>query len=257
MRLEESLADIERCNSIDALMSTLQRIIEDYGFAAFTFIDAGQPHLDKPFYVTTTSKAWVDEYTHNGFVHVDPCLIKVRRTNTAFNWGSIELPTVLGRRKPGAVKTMEAARDHGFTEGLVVPYHVRDHQGFLFSSSTVFFWKDKIQRFKSLLGPHRYELQLVMIYWTQRAIDLVARDHRGKPSFFRPPENAPKVTLSDRERDVMSWAARGKTVKETGAILGISEDTAETYVRNALDKLNAFNKTHGVVKCLQLGLVDL
>lgn len=257
VNLEETLADIERCNSMDELQAMLQRIIENYGFAAFTFIDAGQPHLDKPYYITTTNRAWVDEYTHNNFVHVDPCLIKVRRTNTPFNWSSIERPALLGRRKPGAIKTMEAARDHGFTEGFVVPYHFRDHRGFMFSSSTVFFWKDTLARFKSLFGSHRHELQLVMIYWTQRAIDLVARDHRHGPSVFRAPDGPPLAALTDRERDVMAWAARGKTMRETAAILNISDETAESHVRHVLDKLDASNKTHAVVKCIALGLIDV
>jgi DNA-binding CsgD family transcriptional regulator len=257
VKLEEMLADIERCNSMEELEITLQRVIENYGFAAFTFIDAGQPHLDKPYYVTTTNQTWVNEYTQNNFVHSDPCLIRVRRTNTAFNWGGVELPPVLGRRKPGAIKTMEAARDHGFTEGVVVPYHFRDHRGFLFSSSTVFFWKDTIKHFRSLFGSHRHELHLIMIYWTQRAIDLVARDHRNKPPFFRTPDSPVLPTLTDRERDVMSWAARGKTVADTAMILKIADETAETHVRNALEKLGASNKTHGVAKCMALGLIDV
>ncbi len=258
MKLEEAIADIEHCNSIDELQNTLQRIIEHYGFAAFSFIDAGQPHLDKPYFLTTTDKAWVQEYTGNNFVHVDPCLIKVRRTNTPFSWGTVELPPILGRRKPGAVKTMEAARDHGFTEGFVVPFHFRDLRGLLFSSSSVFFWKDAIKRFKLLFGSHRNELHLIMIYWTQRAIDLVARDHRYTATFFRAPDDPTTApALTDRERDVMAWAARGKTVIDTASILNISDETAETHIRNALRKLNATNKTHGVAKCIALGVIDL
>lgn len=257
MQLEAAVTDIEACDSIEELQRTLQRIIENYGFAAFTFIDAGQPHVDKPYFWTTTSQAWVDEYTGNGFVHVDPCLIKVRRTNTPFSWGSIEMPAVLGRRKPGAVKTMEAARDHGFTEGFVIPYHFRDPRGFLFSSSTVFFWKDGVSRFRFLLGSHRHELHLIMIYWTQRAIDLVARDYRQTAPFFRPPDDGSIPTLTDRERDIMSWAARGKTTADTAEILKISNETVDTHVKNALRKLNAANKTHAVAKCISLGVIDL
>jgi LuxR family quorum sensing-dependent transcriptional regulator len=257
MKLELAIAEVERCDSMAELEASLQRIIEDYGFAAFTFIDAGQPHLDKPYYVTTTSRAWVSEYTHNDFVRVDPCLIKVRRTNTPFNWGSIAMPPVLGRRKPGAIKAMEAARDHGFTEGYVVPYHFRDQRGFLFSSSTVFFWNDAVKQFRLLFGSCRYELQLIMIYWTQRAIDLVARDHRNEAPFFRSPDDPARPELTDREKEVMSWAARGKTIADTADILKISNETAETHIRNALRKLNATNKTHGVAKCIAFGLIDL
>jgi LuxR family quorum sensing-dependent transcriptional regulator len=257
MRPEEAIVAIEACTGMDELCDNLQRIIESYGFSGFTFIDAGQPHLDKPYFVTTTGQRWVDEYTHNNFVQVDPCLFRVRRTNTPFNWGSVELPLVRGRRKPGAIKAMEAARDHGFTEGLVVPFHFRDPRGFMFSSSTVFFWKDAVSQFKFLLGSHRHELHLIMIYWVQRAIDVVARDHRQSPPFFRPPDDDNIPSLTDREYDVMAWAARGKTTIDTAEILKISHETVETHIRNALRKLNATNKTHAVAKCLALGLIDL
>ncbi|HZD90236.1 MAG TPA: hypothetical protein VE224_09065 [Pseudolabrys sp.] len=33
--------------------------------------------------------------------------------------------------------------------------------------------------------------------------------------------------------------------------------TVETYVRSALSKLNATNKTHAVAKCVYLGIIDL
>lgn len=257
MQLEEAIAAIESCSSIDELKQALQRVIEHYGFAAFSFIDAGQPHVDRPYFWTTTSDAWVSEYTHNGFVSVDPALSRVRRTNTPFNWHSLELPEVHGRRKPGAVKTMEAAYDHGFTEGFVVPFHFRDHRGFLFSSSTVFFWKDQVSRFKFLLRSHRHELHLIMIYWTQRAIDLVARDYRQQAPFFRPPDDDSLAPLTDRERDVMCWAARGKTTVDTAEILHISTDTVETHIKHSLRKLNATNKTHAVAKCISLGLIDI
>ena len=61
--------------------------------------------------------------------------------------------------------------------------------------------------------------------------------------------------LTDRERDVLSWAGRGKSVLDTADILELSEDTVKTHVRNALKKLNANNKTHAVTKAIYLGLI--
>jgi LuxR family quorum sensing-dependent transcriptional regulator len=257
MKLEEIIGDIEAAEDLEELTLTLQRVIEDYGFAAFAFVDTGHPHLDIPFYFATTGEAWEHEYLRNQFQHVDPCIQRARRTNTPFTWGSVPLPVYTGGRKPGAIKTMEAAHDHGFTEGLVVPYHYVDGKARVYSSLVVFHWKDKVQRFKFLMSGKKYELHLVMIYWMQRAIDLIATDIRLKQPIFR--VNGPKEVrlLTDRERDVLSWAARGKTIGETADILRISEQTAEGYIRNALAKLNAANKTHAVAKGIHLGLIDV
>jgi len=257
MEIEEAICSIDGCNSIDELRSTLHRIVQDYGFSAFTFIDAGQPHLDEPYHVGTHELAWERTYLQNGFVHVDPALARVRRTNTPFHWGSLQLPAVDGRRKPGAVRTMEAAREHGFLEGLVVPFHFRDKRGALHSSSTLFYWKDKPNRFYRLFNKYRPQLHLIMVYWIQRAIDVAGREYRGSIPFFRPADHPAGIKLTDRERDVMSWAARGKTLQDTAEILRLSTETVETHIKNALRKLGATNKTHGAAKCVALGLVDL
>lgn len=257
MKIEEAICSIERCNSMEELRSTLHRIVQDYGFSAFSFLDAGQPHLDVPYHTGTHDLAWEQTYLQNDFVHSDPALVRVRRTNTPFHWGSLKLPVVNGRRKTGAVRTMEAARDHGFREGLVVPFHFRDKLGAIHSSSTLFYWKDRPHWFYRLLSKHRYELHLIMIYWIQRAIDVAGREYRGAAPFFRAAEGADDIMLTDRERDVMSWAARGKTLQDTAEILRLSTETVETHIKNALRKLGATNKTHGAAKCVALGLVDL
>ncbi len=56
---------------------------------------------------------------------------------------------------------------------------------------------------------------------------------------------------------MLSWAARGKTAHDTSDILSLSEDTVKTHIRNALHKLDATNKTHGVTKAIYLGLIDI
>jgi FixJ family two-component response regulator len=45
------------------------------------------------------------------------------------------------------------------------------------------------------------------------------------------------VSLTNRERDVLSWAARGKTVEETSDILSISVDTRPDTHRKCEKKI--------------------
>jgi DNA-binding CsgD family transcriptional regulator len=65
------------------------------------------------------------------------------------------------------------------------------------------------------------------------------------------------LKLTDRERDVLSWAARGKTTQDTADIIGISNETVITHMKAAMNKIAAGNKTHAVAKALHLGLIDL
>jgi hypothetical protein len=145
--LEETIAAIEGSRSLDELRAVLQRTAENYGFAAFDFIDVGQPHLDLPFHSGTSGKRWEQEYISNKFLHVDPCITKTRRTNVPFIWGSIRLEEHHVGRKPGALRTFEAAWDHGFTEGLVVPCHHSDEIGRRIPAQSRSFGKIRFRSF--------------------------------------------------------------------------------------------------------------
>jgi LuxR family quorum sensing-dependent transcriptional regulator len=88
-------------------------------------------------------------------------------------------------------------------------------------------------------------------------MDVVNREQRNGPAILRPANGSAHVQLTAREKEVLAWAARGKTVADTAQILGISPETVEGFVKQALRKLDAANKTHGVAKSIALGLIDL
>ena len=260
MKLEAAVAAIENCKTMEELSTALQRIIENYGFSAFSFMDTGNPQLDMPYYKGTPGPDWEREYQGNLFVRADLCLSKARRTNTPFHWGSVPLPQRLGKRKPEALRLMEAATDHGFKEGLVVPFHFIDHLGRVYSSLVLLFWKDPLKQFFSLLKNHKIELHIIMVYWAQCAIDIVSTQIRARPSVLTEPNKDHSCTalqLTDKERDVLSWAGRGKTVSDTSEIMKIADSTVETHMKSILRKMEAGNKAHAVAKAIYLGLIDV
>jgi DNA-binding NarL/FixJ family response regulator len=63
--------------------------------------------------------------------------------------------------------------------------------------------------------------------------------------------------LSEREINVLSLIAAGKSNREVAAQLAISEETAKTHVRNILAKLGANDRTHAVTLALQRGIIHL
>lgn len=52
--------------------------------------------------------------------------------------------------------------------------------------------------------------------------------------------------LAPREREVLQWAAEGKTAWETAQLLGVSERAVQLYTANAMQKLRAKTKTQAV-----------
>lgn len=256
MAFSTTVAALESAETIAELKATMQVIVTNHGFASWCFVDAGRAYQDVPFYFGTTGDEWHDNYRSNGYVHIDPYIAKARRSNTPFDWGSI--PAVQKRRGPKSpvVRLMETANDFGFKEGLIFPYHFRDDVGRMHSTVCVFYWQDGVAAFQDLVVERKLELHISALYFMQRAMQIAARETRDKVDIWVPTrENG--AFLTDRERTIMAWAARGKTSSETSDILNIAESTVIKHIANALEKLNARNKTHGVAKCITLGLIDL
>jgi DNA-binding CsgD family transcriptional regulator len=63
--------------------------------------------------------------------------------------------------------------------------------------------------------------------------------------------------LTSRERQCLTWAARGKSEGEIAAILRRSRDTVHFHIRNAMLKLDARNRTHAVAIACTRGLIRL
>ncbi len=59
--------------------------------------------------------------------------------------------------------------------------------------------------------------------------------------------------LSDRQRDCIYWAARGKSDWETSQILGIGHDTAIQHMKEARRRYGVFNKTQLAIHALYDG----
>lgn len=64
-------------------------------------------------------------------------------------------------------------------------------------------------------------------------------------------------SLSAREREVLLWAARGKTSWETSVLVGISPKTVEFHLGNCRRKLGAASKTRLVAEAVARGLIPL
>jgi len=63
--------------------------------------------------------------------------------------------------------------------------------------------------------------------------------------------------LTDRERDVLRELIEGKTKKQMGKALFLSEHTVDAHLRSIYMKLHVHSRTEAVVKAIKENLVDL
>ena len=64
----------------------------------------------------------------------------------------------------------------------------------------------------------------------------------------------PTEALSDREREVLQYVARGHTYREIGEELFIAEKTVENHVRNILKKLHLNRKNELMRYAIEHGI---
>ncbi|MEM8795900.1 MAG: autoinducer binding domain-containing protein [Pseudomonadota bacterium] len=256
MSLEKYLQDIEQCQTLEDLKKIYQTIIENFGFSGYNFMDTGKTYNSMPYTDGTSGKRWEEEYQTENFVDVDPCISHARRTHRAFTWDQAPMPIRAGKHKPRGLQLMDAAQDHGFKQGFVVPYHFVDSVGRTYSSLVVLFWKEGASDFQKQISEVEAQVQVLTIYWIQKVVDVVYDQFKPK-AIENIVSNSSIATLSDREREVLRWTALGKTSPEVAEILDLSDYTVRDHWKTILKKTGASTRTAAAMQALQAGIIDI
>ena len=82
-----------------------------------------------------------------------------------------------------------------------------------------------------------------------------AMDMLRKPLAERQSPARPRLT--PREREVLTWVARGKSAWEIARILSIAKRTVDEHVAIAMRNLGAVNRAHAVAIAILERLIDL
>jgi DNA-binding NarL/FixJ family response regulator len=64
------------------------------------------------------------------------------------------------------------------------------------------------------------------------------------------------ILLNDREVEVLTWVARGKTSAEIAQILGLTKRTVDFHTDNARTKLDAATRTEAAIKAATGRLIE-
>jgi len=61
--------------------------------------------------------------------------------------------------------------------------------------------------------------------------------------------------LSERERECLLWVSEGKTTDEVALILGVSSNTVNSYIANAIQKFGANNRAMAIATAIRSGII--
>lgn len=196
-------------------------------FAASSACRDDRPiHLLSDLPAAEVQFAWPDRH------HLDSVVALARRASEAFAWNARDLCV----DHPDTADQDQARLRHGITAPAQAP------RGGLCLLTFAASREDLDPR-----GILPHVGAMLTVFCASIASWLEASD--------APSADAVKVRLSTRERECLSWTARGKTSWEIARIIGRSEDTVNFHLKRAFGKLNAANKCHAVAIALSQGQI--
>ena len=231
----DTLQALERAPSVLKVKEVFRRAAENCGFTSFLCSAPPRPEEKSadPILFDAWPREWRQRYGKRRYYLHDPMLAELYRTTEPFTWSA-----VMARATPsaGARAVMDDAATIGLREGFVVPIYGIGGQVHAVTMNGSAPQTDK----QSLA-----ELHLISIYAYARAKQL-----KGRPG-------VPPITLRWKERQVLQWAAAGKSDWEIGQILGISESAAHKHIENVKRRIGVNTRVQAIIEAIRQGQIHL
>lgn len=225
---EEFAQAVESAADFDELANTIEAIAREMGFRYFALTH----HVDIPrapqpaIRLDNYPPDWVDYFDAQRLGPSDPVHRASQLTNASFCWSGLGDMVDLSPRDRDILRRSRLA---GIGDGFTVPAHVPGESAGSCSFATV---TGKAIRLEWLPLTHHIGALAFNRARTLSGIRELAAD---------------RPRLTDRQRDCLYWAARGKTDYEIAIILGLSHETVIQHVKQARGR-------YGIAKRAQLAV---
>lgn len=229
VRLFDFVDRFDRAADLGAISDQFRNLIAEFGFHAFVLASIPTPgrNIRSLMIANGWPPEWAAAYEREKLIEVDPVARQFTRSARPFAWSEVRYDPVENSR---GHEVMLRARDFRMHEGLCVPLH-----GTMISAG-VSMAGERIE-----MDPHgKAALQFLATYAHDRAFQLL---HPNRPQ---------EPILSEREQEVLRWAAVGKSNHQIAEILGITERTVKFHVTSSIQKLGTANRTSAVIRAMQL-----
>lgn len=236
--MERFVRECTQAKTKEALVEQMRQAREALGFDSFVYGGLGLPEPNwtypeiPPVIHVEYPAEWVNRYAERGYLHSDPVIRAAPMETGEIVWS--DLRTCTKREQT----IMGECREAGLCEGVTVPLHGPRGAMHMISYSG----RQPVQPDPFV----RSCLKLMAVHFHTRYQELC---NPADPAEWR-------GALTYREREVLLWAARGKSAWATGQILNVSENTVRFHMKNVLQKLDAGSKIVAVVKAISFGLID-
>ncbi len=225
------------CSTIEELVTAFEAAISQLGFDKFIYCLArGCLNAQTPVnhgIARSYPEDWMKHYMRKGYLDFDATYRYGLSHRGAFAWKQLQQEVPLTKKERLVLyEAEEAGLKNGITVSLHGPYG--EVLGFGFASDHPDLTPTKDQ--------------LSTLYCLASQFHLVYSGFDKKPA-------ASTIKLSDRQREILQWAAIGKSRAVIAEIMMISEHTVDEHFQCIFKKLDCRDRTVAVLKSIQLGLI--
>ena len=230
---------IELINSASTQDEAFQRfsaIMAGYGYerVAYSLItDHPSLGLSKQHGLATSYPLhWMKYYQEKKYLKDDPVVLGVLKSRTPFFWSDLKQDPDIPE---ASFQILDQGSESGVKDGLAIPLLGQPGEIVGLGLARKESEKGKDYRFMS-------DAFLLSTFFHEKFRSLLK-----KPA---------TIKLTPRERDILSWAAEGKTDPDIAVILGISFNTVRWNWKNIFQKLDANGRLYCITKAIMMGLVS-
>lgn len=212
------------------------RVTQQLGFKRFAYLrlKGGKPAL-----ISSYPKPWTERYFDLGYQQIDPVVWRASREHALFSWGG-DPPAPAGTREHR--RFFEEAMEFGIKSGITVPIRC----GFGGMAAFTFSTDEPSARTEQLITRYGDVVQLVGLYFHAHVTTRLS---------WKPALPGSEPALTQRERQCLAWAARGKTAADIAVLIGIAPRTVVFHLENARSKFGATSVAQCVAEALRCGLL--
>ncbi|MCU0837191.1 MAG: LuxR family transcriptional regulator [Rhodospirillales bacterium] len=241
VRLFDFIEKSNQAQSPDDVFDLFRQAMAEYGYDRIAFAATTQQAQAtlarqdlKPVVALNFPTDWVHHYFTHNYQDIDPIIQLSPHTQAALDWEHL---LKHGQLTSKQARLMLESREAGLHNGISIPIHGPRGESYVASLATETPARD---------GPRDLNgIQLAAIQF-HLAYARVSEQHGAKVEPIR---------LTDRERECLTWTARGKSAWAISMILGVSEHTVNFHLKSVMRKLKAGNRIQAVALAVRLGLV--
>ncbi len=241
LSLEEFIAKTNSASSQEEVFEIFRKALSYIGYDRVLYsLLTDHPSINKKAghgLIRNYPDDWMQYYTENGYVHLDPVIKNAFTTSATYTWNGLIKTKKLSKREK---RVMDECREAKLLDGAAVALYGPNMEiagvGLASSSGDI--------------NPDKNTLSIIRALANQFHIAYSEFDKQQLN------QQSSYIELTPREREILSWSAEGKSIPVIACILSISDSVVKFHLQNIYRKLDVTDRTQAVVKALYLGLIN-